>query len=367
VTHALTTIDRDPRLPSPMDKGRLKSFLAVLEDPETLELNNRLAAAYDKACASLIGAGDVQREGTRTFKKKSAWRKLARYFTISTEITKETKEYVNDVATGESYFVATCEVRATSPWGQLADAIGACGTDEEEGNRTITMADAISTAQTRATNRAISDLIAMGEVSAEELSRGEKVKAQSAIAADLTLEDARATVFPWPKPEKYRGKTLAEVSVGTLRVIFDAMQTEIQKSGESPRRVAMRRACELLIHEHESRWTPSMAAIVDAARKAWAADEFTDKDRQALMKRLDEATDLDAMQSVLNDIYEVVGAPEDAPSQTPSGGGQTAATPSDEPTVGPAPDATTTDAAPPSTSPTSTTDGVATEKPELPF
>lgn len=130
-----------------------------------------LAAAYDKACADLIGPNDVQQEGGRTFKKKSAWRKLARHFGISTSVQSITKDYLG---ADKPVFLATVTVQATGPWGQSSDAVGACATDEATGRRIITIADAIATAETRATNRAVSNLIAMGEVSAEEMSKGER-------------------------------------------------------------------------------------------------------------------------------------------------------------------------------------------------
>ena len=64
---------------APLDKKSLAAQLARLEDPEMLALQNRLAAAYDAACTALIGPNDVQVEGNRSFKKKSAWRKLGRH------------------------------------------------------------------------------------------------------------------------------------------------------------------------------------------------------------------------------------------------------------------------------------------------
>ena len=194
---------------APLDKDAIKAQLARLEDPETLELQQRLAAAYDKACAALIGPNDEQEEKGRKFKKKSAWRKLGRHFGISTTIVREDLEQLEG---GE--FIARCLVRAFAPWGQQTDATGACGSDEESGRRTITMADAIATAQTRATNRAVSDLVAMGEVSAEEI--GERApkngKARPSNRPELTLEEALELEFPWRNHAKYGGKKLAEVS-----------------------------------------------------------------------------------------------------------------------------------------------------------
>lgn len=122
-----------------------------------------LAAAYDVAVGALIGPNDVQKEGNREFKKKSAWRKLARHFNISTALVSTSREFINET------FVATAVVRAMGPWGQSTEAVGACATDEEVGQRVISIADACATAETRATNRAVSNLIAMGEVSADEL------------------------------------------------------------------------------------------------------------------------------------------------------------------------------------------------------
>lgn len=166
-----------------------------------LTRQQQLAAAYDAACTALIGPNDVQVEGTRTFKKKSAWRKLGRHFGISTEVVKADREWLKDD------FLATVTVRAVAPWGQHTDAVGACCTDEESGRRTITVADSIATAETRATNRAISNLIAMGEVSAEEMNKsgggGSKApadklmpfgKAKGKRLGDLTVPELQRTV-----------------------------------------------------------------------------------------------------------------------------------------------------------------------------
>lgn len=142
------------------------AYLARLASKDSINEQKALATAYDTACASLIGENDVQKEGGRTFKKKSAWRKLARHFNISTAVVNVQKESVGEA------FLATVTVRASAPWGQYAESVGACGTDEATGRRTITIADAVATAETRATNRAVSNLVAMGEVSAEEMSKG---------------------------------------------------------------------------------------------------------------------------------------------------------------------------------------------------
>lgn len=143
----------------------MPDYLTSISTPASIQHQKKLSATYDAVCASLIGENDVQREGGRTFKKKSAWRKLQRHFNISTAVVGVETKMVGE------YLVATVNVKASAPWGQSAEAVGACGTDEETGKRKITIADAIATAETRATNRAVSNLIAMGEVSAEEMGK----------------------------------------------------------------------------------------------------------------------------------------------------------------------------------------------------
>jgi hypothetical protein len=265
----------DPRLPAPIDKAALRSYLAVLEDPEALELQQRLAKAYDAACRALIGPNDVQKEGkgeyAREFKKKSAWRKLSRYFGISTVVLTRDERFLNDAATGESVFVATCTVRGTAPWGQSTDATAACATDEETGRRKITIADAIATAETRASNRATSNLVAMGEVSAEETTREQREEVVQKAAEEMTVDEAKAIKFPWRQPEKYRDKPLGELSLNMLGVVLKAVTEEIDKKGSTPRRVELKFATELLIADREMEAEAEPASETGATAAATTA------------------------------------------------------------------------------------------------
>ena len=143
----------------------MADYLATVNGANALNQQKQLSAAYDAACAALIGPNDVQKDGAREFKKKSAWRKLARHFGISVAASLDSVR-VDTLGDGfTAYAVAT----ASAPWGQSWTDVGACGSDEATGRRTITVADAVATAMTRASNRAVSNLIAMGEVSAEEI------------------------------------------------------------------------------------------------------------------------------------------------------------------------------------------------------
>lgn len=153
-------------VPAEQQPDALVAYLATIDGPVALEHQRKLAAAYDHACNALIGPNDVQQEGARSFKKKSAWRKLARHFRISVAAALDNVRVDRDAEGG---FTAFAVATASAPWGQSWTDVGACGSDEATGRRTITVADAIATAMTRASNRAVSNLIAMGEVSAEEI------------------------------------------------------------------------------------------------------------------------------------------------------------------------------------------------------
>lgn len=98
----------------------------------------------------------------RDVPRKSAFRKLGRFYGVSTEIVD--KERTVDPDTGAMTWHYT--IRA---WQGQVTTMGeaACSTDESSKQRTEH--DAKATAHTRAKNRAISDLIGFGQVSAEEI------------------------------------------------------------------------------------------------------------------------------------------------------------------------------------------------------
>lgn len=153
--------------PKPFDMG---TYLDGVANDRAIQAQQQLVIAYDRAVRALVGANDVQKAQGKEFKKKSAWRKLARYFGVSTSIVRE--ESHRDE---EGHLVSTVVVRAVAPWGQYMEAIAKCSTRESRFRHDVSKADhdCPATAQTRASNRAIADLIAAGEVSAEEMEFGE--------------------------------------------------------------------------------------------------------------------------------------------------------------------------------------------------
>jgi hypothetical protein len=124
---------------------------------------------YQQLTQSILNDSDYQDIGERRFKKKSAWRKYMRFYNISTQIVKEDVIHDDKGDVVEAKYV----VRAIAPNMQGVEAVGFC--DRREPNMlkrlgSLKNHDILATAQTRATSRAVSDIIGAGEVSAEEMS-----------------------------------------------------------------------------------------------------------------------------------------------------------------------------------------------------
>lgn len=197
---ALTVVDRTTGEVLQDNVFDFASYLSTVRSADAIKRQQMLSAAYDSACAALIGPNDIQKEGGREFKRKSAWRKLARHFGISVATSLESVR----VERSEGGFTAYAVANAVAPWGQSWTDVGACGSDEATGKRVITVADAVATAMTRAANRAVSNLIAMGEVSAEEVQRNRQTE-----RAEVPAEITRDTVWPFGK---MKGKAIRELT-----------------------------------------------------------------------------------------------------------------------------------------------------------
>lgn len=124
--------------------------------------------AYQELLPRLLDGSDYQQAGSKRFVKKSGWRKIARAFNLS--VTVQSLRVERDEEGNVTR--AECVARATAPNGQVQDGDGYCSADEtrftEEKGRQKLENDLRATATTRAKNRAIADLVGMGEVSAEE-------------------------------------------------------------------------------------------------------------------------------------------------------------------------------------------------------
>jgi hypothetical protein len=139
-------------------------------DPESLVDSFK---AYQELLPRLLDASDWQgTPGARgSFVTKSGWRKIATAFDLDVEVSRWHVER-DDAGRPLRVEVLAC---AIAPSGRSMQGDGYCSLDEFTGKRRNdpklenTMR---GTATTRAKNRAISDLVGMGQVSAEEVTAG---------------------------------------------------------------------------------------------------------------------------------------------------------------------------------------------------
>lgn len=137
--------------------------VAPVLTPEEAKRSIQKFADIQKAMLDEDDYQEFEHKGTkRRFPKKSAFRKLALAFNISDEIIEERYE-----AKGEDIGVWHFTVKAIAPNGRYATGIGSFSTDERDVAHIEH--DPRAMAHTRAKNRAISDLIAGGMLSAEEV------------------------------------------------------------------------------------------------------------------------------------------------------------------------------------------------------
>lgn len=127
-------------------------------------------SAYQEVVRATLDATDWQgKPGTRgAFVKKSGWRKIAKAFGLSVTRVDDGVERDDEGNPLRAWAI----YRAAHSNGQTQDGDGYCSVDESrfaqvKGRQKLEN-DLRATATTRAKNRAISDLVGMGEVSAEE-------------------------------------------------------------------------------------------------------------------------------------------------------------------------------------------------------
>jgi len=153
---------------------------------------------YQELKAKIVEPEDIQLIQGKKFLKKSYWRRIAKFFGVSLSLDKEWKEPNED---GTTTFYAT--ITALAPNGQSCVGDGACNTGEKGLEKTDHNSRAI--AMTRAKNRAISDLVGGGEVSAEEViaQNGRPQESQPPTETNQLITTAQAKrVFAIAKDKK---------------------------------------------------------------------------------------------------------------------------------------------------------------------
>ncbi len=143
-----------------------------------------------------------QKGQKRKFRKKSFWRKMERFFNVSLELREERKE------TREKELIYYFTFRATAPNGAFVDSTGSCSNMEK--GYMNTEHNTRATAETRAKNRAISDLVAFGEVTAEEIVGEYTTHTDTSVEEDLGLEPVSGDSNAKPPEKKKSGNVISE-------------------------------------------------------------------------------------------------------------------------------------------------------------
>jgi hypothetical protein len=163
---------------------------SIVAPAVTTEEAVKMWKAYQELKQKIVEDDDKQKIGDSEFLKKSYWRKLATFFNLTVEVQKEDKEQLGKT------FVWHFTCKATAPNGRSAIGTGSCDIYEKAklvngkyvnswGKPAVpnTLHNIRSTAETRAFNRAVSNLVGGGEVSAEEANGGEHTLSESKEAS----------------------------------------------------------------------------------------------------------------------------------------------------------------------------------------
>jgi hypothetical protein len=123
---------------------------------------------YQQGIAAVVDASDWQvfvdrGGGDRRFLKRSGWRKIATWFGLDLLVGSAVVERDEQGRPLRARVIG----RAVHPNGRTCEDVGACSVDERHFSKPEH--DLVSTATTRALNRAIANLVGMGDLSAEEL------------------------------------------------------------------------------------------------------------------------------------------------------------------------------------------------------
>lgn len=145
---------------------------------------------YQELKSELLDGNDYQAIREKRYIKKSGWRKLQTAFGISDELMKEERKNYKE------HFAYEVTVKVSAQNGRFAFGVGSCSSDERSFAHPDH--DVRSTAHTRAKNRAISDLIGGGEVSAEEINvEHAKVEIVPDVVRDYTSSERSSERGVW--------------------------------------------------------------------------------------------------------------------------------------------------------------------------
>ena len=131
---------------------------------------SQLQQALDRAMPDQI----MQLDG-KPFRKKGYWRAIAVAFNLTVEPVDERREIHGTLDDGSDNYVYIVTYRAATATQRATTGDGACAAAEKQrGRMRASEHNVRAHAHTRAFNRAVSNLVGFGEVSAEEIEREDR-------------------------------------------------------------------------------------------------------------------------------------------------------------------------------------------------
>lgn len=187
----------------------VNGLLESLREFQTLK-----AKALDKNDTILISG--------KSYVKRSGWRKIQLAFNISTAIVS-----VERAGEAEGRLVVRVKARATAPNGRVAEELGVCDyTEFQRGRLEGTLHNVESKAATRAINRAISDLVGGGEISAEEVLKGPDEKpAEPGNASPAPVPGTKYTLVAWKVKGESRAVPTESRPAGFLKKTLERIES----------------------------------------------------------------------------------------------------------------------------------------------
>lgn len=141
-------------------EAKQRPFEPLLMPVSTNDQIVRVWQNFNELKLKLLDDSDFVEINREVLLKKSGFRKLALAFGISCEITNEQRVIINEK---DAYLIT---VKASAPNGRFMTSVGSCYEAERRFNKP---SDIRAIAETRATNRAIANLIGWSTPSAEEM------------------------------------------------------------------------------------------------------------------------------------------------------------------------------------------------------
>jgi len=199
-------VTEDERKPKPNSL----SIVEPLATPDKIAGSMRV---FEELKQKLLTDEDYQAIGDKKYIKRSGFRKIALAFGLSDKILEQVR-----VDRPDGSFVWRIRVRVTAKNGRCSEGVAAC--DSRERGWAHLEHDVYSTAHTRAKSRTISDLVAGGAVSAEEMETSEgQVKRENQVKQEIVS----------PKTGKSFAVSLSELFPPDLaeRLLFEEGDKEV--------------------------------------------------------------------------------------------------------------------------------------------